>query len=159
ATVVMADAPASAPTRSPAAVFPQVTGADRLVAHGIDGVGVNVALVDTGVDPLPDFAGRLVGGTDLTGEGNPFRDNYGHGTFVAGLIAGNGAAWGGAYVGEAPGAGLVSVKVAGATGVTDVATVVKGMEWVIDHRRSDHIGVLNLSLGAVPMSSTELDPL
>ncbi len=161
-TVVMMGAPApapNAPTRSPAAVFPQVTGADQLVAHGITGSGVNVALVDTGVDSLPDFSGRLVDGTDLSGEGNPFQDSYGHGTFVAGLIAGNGASSSGAYRGEAPSAGLVSVKVAGASGVTDVATVVKGIDWVIAHRQHDNIRVLNLSLGAVPAQSIALDPL
>ncbi len=47
--------------------------------------------MDTGIDNLPDFAARLVGGVDLSGGNNPFEDGYGHGTFVAGLIAGNGA--------------------------------------------------------------------
>ena len=58
---------------------------------------------------------------DLTGGNNPFQDSYGHGTFVAGLIAGNGASSGGQYSGEAPGANLVSIKVAGANGTTDLA--------------------------------------
>ena len=80
---------------------------------------------------LPDFGKRLIGGVDLSGEGNPFQDSYGHGTFVAGLIAGNGASSKGAYKGEAPGANLVSVKVAGASGVTDLATVISGINWVV----------------------------
>ena len=58
---------------------------------GDTGQGVTVAVLDTGIDNLPDFSGRLLGGVDLTGGNNPYQDAYGHGTFVAGLIAGNGA--------------------------------------------------------------------
>jgi serine protease AprX len=150
---------ATAPTRSPAAVFPEQTGATQLAASGITGQGVAVAVLDTGIDPLPDFAGRLIDGVDLSGGGNPFQDDYGHGTFIAGLIAGNGASSGGQYIGEAPGANLVSVKVAGASGTTDMATVILGVGWVVAHQAVDHIGVLNMSLGAVPTSSTVLNPL
>jgi hypothetical protein len=74
----------STPTPSgPAAVFPDVSQASELVAAGTDGRGVNVAVLDTGINNLPDFAGRLVGGVDLSGGSNPFVDSYGHGTFVA----------------------------------------------------------------------------
>jgi serine protease AprX len=145
--------------RAPAAVFPQTTGATQLWANGTNGAGVTVAVLDTGIDRLPDFGKRLVAGVDLSGEGNPFQDSYGHGTFVAGLIAGNGASSKGAYMGEAPGANLVSVKVAGASGVTDLATVISGINWVVAHRAQYGIGVLNISLGAIPTSSTVLNPL
>src|SRR5512135_2821885 len=82
---------------------------------GIPGQGVTVAVLDTGIDNLPDFSGRLAGGVDLTGGNNPFQDGYGHGTFVAGLIAGNGglveravlgrSAWRQAGVGQGGGGG------------------------------------------------------
>ena len=145
--------------RAPAAVFPEDSGASQLWAQGDNGSGVNVAVVDTGIDNLPDFAGRLLPGVDLSGEGNPNLDSYGHGTFVAGLIAGDGASSNGTYSGEAPGAGLVPVKVAGASGQTHMATVISGIGWVISHRQSEHIGVLNLSLGVQPVESTVIDPL
>jgi serine protease AprX len=157
--VALAAAPVPAPTRAPAAVFPQTTGASTLVTQGNAGAGATVAVLDTGIDNLPDFAGRLVDGVDLSGEGNPFQDNYGHGTFVAGLIAGNGASSAGQYVGEAPGAGLVAIKVAGASGLTDMATVINGVGWAVANAAADHIGVLNLSLGVVPLTSTVLNPL
>ena len=145
--------------RSPADVFQAVTGADQLAANGVTGAGVGVAVIDTGISNLPDFAGRLVDGVDFSGENNPFHDSYGHGTFVSGLIAGNGASSGGQYVGEAPGANLISVKVAGASGSTDLASVILGVSWVVDHRVSDHIGVVNMSLGFQPFTSTVINPL
>jgi serine protease AprX len=157
--VEVADATFTDPTRAPAAVFPQTTGASRLWAGGVDGSGVTVAVLDTGITKLPDFGKRLIGGVDLSGEGNPFRDSYGHGTFVSGLIAGDGTSSKGQYTGEAPGANLVSVKVAGATGVTNLATVIAGINWVVNHRDQYGIRVLNLSLGAIPTASTVRNPL
>jgi serine protease AprX len=145
--------------RAPAAVFPQTTGSSSLVATGVDGRGVGVAVLDTGIAKLPDFGNRLVGGVDLSGEGDAFADSYGHGTFVAGLIAGNGASSGGQYTGEAPGANLVSVKVAGASGSTDLATVLNGIDWVVQNRAKYNIRVLNVSLGMAPVLSTVDNPL
>jgi serine protease AprX len=144
--------------RDPSAVFPRTTGATQL-PKGIDGSGVTVAVLDTGISKLPDFGKRLIAGVDLSGEGNAFQDSYGHGTFVAGLIAGDGNSSKGAYKGEAPGANLVSVKVAGATGITDLATVISGINWVVSHQAQYKIGVLNISLGAIPTTSTVLNPL
>ena len=115
-------------------------------------------MLDTGIQALPDFAGRMVDGVDLSGGNNPWQDSYGHGTFVAGLIAGNGAASGGQYTGEAPGAGLVSVKVAGASGQTQLSTVIQGVGWTIANEAKDDIRVLNMSLGYLPVGSTSARP-
>jgi serine protease AprX len=144
---------------APSDVFTQQTGAAQLWAQGDTGAGVNVAVLDTGISALPDFAGRMVDGVDLSGGDNPWVDSFGHGTFVAGLIAGNGASSNGAYTGEAPGAGLVSVKVAGSSGQTDLATVIEGVGWTIVNQSKDDIRVLNMSLGYLPVESTVLDPL
>ena len=158
--VAVASTPlATASARAPAATFPQSTGATDLVASGTNGHGVNVAVLDTGIDRLPDFSGRLVGGVDLSGEGNPFLDSYGHGTFVAGLIAGNGASSGGLYQGEAPGAGLISIKVADHTGATDIAALISGIGWAVANQHLFNISVLNISLGALPVQSTAINPL
>jgi serine protease AprX len=144
---------------TPSDEFLQQTGATQLFAGGDTGQGVTVAVLDTGVDNLPDFAGRLIGGVDLTGANNPFQDDYGHGTFVAGLIAGDGASSGGQYEGEAPGADLVSIKVAGSSGVTDLNKVIMGLQWAVDNRLAYNIRVLNLSLGFQPFESTAANPL
>src|ERR1700729_1365429 len=144
---------------TPSDEFLQQTGATPLAAAGDTGQGVTVAVIDTGIDDLPDFAGRLIGGVDLTGGNNPFQDSFGHGTFVAGGIAGDGAPSGGQYEGEAPGADLVSVKVAGATGQTDLATVIEGVQWAVDNQPAYNIRVLNMSLGFQPFESTVVNPL
>jgi serine protease AprX len=152
--------PALGTSSTPSGSFVQDTGADQLAARGDTGQGATVAVLDTGIDGnLPDFSGRLVGGVDLTGGNSPFSDEYGHGTFVAGLIAGNGASSNGQYPGEAPGANLVSIKVAGATGDTRLSTVIEGIGWAIAHRSMYRINVLNLSLAAVPTGPTFIEPL
>jgi serine protease AprX len=137
----------------------QETGSTRLAAAGDTGQGVTVAVLDTGIDNLPDFSGRLVGGVDLTNGNNPYQDSYGHGTFVAGLIAGNGASSNGQYPGEAPGAKLVSIKVAGADGTTHLGTLISGLQWAVDQQHSYDIKVLNISLGFQPTKSTVNNPL
>jgi serine protease AprX len=151
--------PESTGPHTPSDAFLAQTGATRLASAGDTGQGVTVAVLDTGIDNLPDFSGRLIGGVDLTGGNNPFQDSYGHGTFVAGLIAGNGASSGGRYSGEAPGANLVSIKVAGASGTTDLATLILGLQWAVDHQASDGIKVLNMSLGFQTDMSTVINPL
>src|SRR6266567_2114250 len=117
------------------------------------------AQLASGIDNLPDFAGRLVGGVDLTSGNNPYQDSYGHGTFVAGLIAGNGASSNEQYSGEAPGAKLVSVKVAGADGTTHLGTLISGLQWAVDNRSTYGIKIVNISLGFQTSQSTVNDPV
>jgi serine protease AprX len=138
----------------------------QLRSMGIDGEwspdaghGIAVALVDTGVVDTPDLHGsRLVRGPDFSGEGDGI-DHYGHGTFMAGLIAGDGTASAHSathHYGVAPGATLVSVKVSGRDGSTTVSRVIAGIGWVVTHVDQYHIGVLNLSFGVdAPMPYTE----
>jgi serine protease AprX len=143
----------------PSDAFLPETGSTRLASSGDTGQGVTVAVLDTGIGNLPDFSGRLVGGVDLTNGNNPFQDSYGHGTFVAGLIAGNGASSNGQYSGEAPGAKLVSIKVAGADGTTHLGILISGLQWAVDHKGSYGIKILNISLGFQPSQSTVINPL
>ena len=95
--------------------------------------------------------GALVRGPDFSSEGADRElaglDTFGHGTHLAGLIAGHDPLNG--FQGIAPGARVVSVKVAGADGVTSLAQVLAGMNWVREHRDDPglNIRVLNLSLG------------
>ena len=62
---------------------------------------------------------------------SPYKDSFGHGTFVAGLAASNGASSNGLYKGEAPGANLVAIKVSGANGAVVTSTVIQGVDWAV----------------------------
>src|SRR5205823_9354380 len=101
------------------AIYTDVVKASKTWDQGYSGQGIGVAVIDTGINPVGELAGRFAGGIDLTGEANMV-DSYGHGTFVAGLIAGSGAASNGAVKGVAPNVKLISVKIAGADGSTDL---------------------------------------
>jgi len=151
--------PESTGPHTPSDAFLQETGATQLANNRDTGQGVTVAVLDTGIDNLPDFAGRLIGGVDLTSGNNPYQDSYGHGTFVAGLIAGNGTSSNGQYSGEAPRAKLVSVKVAGADGTTHLGTLISGLQWTVDNKDTYGIKVVNISLGYQPSQSTVNNPL
>ncbi len=127
-------------------------------ARPYKGSGITVALLDTGIRPVPDLAGRILASADFTSEGDGL-DRYGHGTHMAGIIAGNGTSSGGTWTGVAPKANLVSVKVAGADGSTDVSVVIAGLQWIVAHRQTFKIRVLNLSFGTDSKQSYVVDPL
>jgi serine protease AprX len=151
-------------------VYAKATRADFVQRAGHKGLGVTVALVDTGIADLPDLAGRVlpvstgVLGTEtapcvnLSGEAD-CGDSYGHGTFLAGLIAGTGAASNGTYGGIAPQANLVSLKVAGRDGAADVSNVIAAIQWAVSFKDQYGIKVLNLSLGTDSTQSYKVDPL
>ncbi|MBV9293230.1 MAG: S8 family serine peptidase [Frankiales bacterium] len=152
----------------PADVYKNVVHANQLRAAGASGQGVTVALIDTGVTPMADTSSNLV--TVGVGGGNTADcvnfsadgtcdDLYGHGTFLAGLIDGTGAASHGTFTGVAPQAKLVSVKVASADGSADVSTIIAALQWVIAFKDVYGIQVLNLSLGTNGTQSYLLSPL
>jgi len=123
-----------------------------------DGTGVTVALLDTGVSQSGDLGNRVLARVDLTPDHDGF-DRYGHGTHLSGIIAGTGAASGGQWRGVAPGANLVSVKVAGSDGSTDVSVVIAGLQWVVSNRATYNIRILNLAFGTDSKQSYSVDPL
>ena len=128
------------------------------VPEGIDGSGVTVAIIDTGVAHVQDLGARVVARVDFT-PGGGGDDEYGHGTHLAGVIAGDGSASGGKWRGVAPGANLVSVKVAGPDGSTDVSVVIAALQWVVTHRAQYGIKVLNIAFGTDSVQPYALDPL
>jgi serine protease AprX len=123
-----------------------------------DGSGVTVAVLDTGVIASPDLGDRVLARVDFTADHDGL-DRFGHGSHMAGIIAGDGTASAGKWVGVAPGANLVSVKVAGADGSTDVSVVIAGLQWVYASRAQYGIKILNLSFGTDSRQSYLVDPL
>jgi serine protease AprX len=128
------------------------------------GGGIDVALIDSGVTRVRglDQAGKVLYGPDLSNEGGTAGlvnvDTYGHGTHLAGIIAGDD---GDQVLGIAPDSRIVSVKVAGASGATDMAQVIAAIDWVVQHRTDNgmNIRVLNLSLGMPGVTTNVGDPL
>ena len=133
---------------------------------GYTGKGVGVAVIDTGVSPVVGLnaPGKVTYGPDLSLDSqSPSLQNLdenGHGTFMAGLIAGNDGQPGG-YRGVAPDASIVSLKVGVADGGADVSQVIAAIDWVVQHRNDDgmNIRVLNLSYGTNSSQPYQVDPL
>jgi serine protease AprX len=124
---------------------------------GSAGAGVGVALIDTGVDETDQLAGRVVHGPNYS-DGDDGVDDYGHGTFMAGLIAGASGPEG-LHDGVAPGAHVVSLKLAGRDGVTSLAKVLDAIGWVVVNQEEHGIRVLNLSIGVPTDRAPQADPL
>ena len=141
----------------------KVVNAHKLWEGGTTGQGVTVAILDTGIHAShPDLAGRVIHCEDLTAERGTeanCADTYGHGTFMAGLVAGNGASSGGQYQGTAPGANLVAIKAAGYDGASDVSHILAGIQWAVAFKDTYNIRVLNLSLGTDSSQDYRLSPL
>jgi hypothetical protein len=142
--------------------------------NGWTGAGIDVALIDSGVAPVPGIDMKVVNGPDLSFDSQAENltnvDTYGHGTHMAGLIAGRDTAIRPGrededvdkyFEGAAPGARIVSIKVASSDGATDVSQVIAAIDWVVQHRDADglNIRVLNLSFGTDGTQDYQLDPL
>jgi serine protease AprX len=150
-------------------------GASAWWDAGYTGAGIDVAVIDTGVTPVPALStpGKVVYGPDLSldSQSPSLRnlDSYGHGTFMAGLIAGHdpslaspySQASASVYRGVAPDARIVSIKVGAADGEVDVSQVIAAIDWVVQHARDPgfNIRVINLSYGTNSRQPYQDDPL
>ena len=130
------------------------------------GAGVRVAVMDTGVSNTPALnraSGRLIDAVDTSSgtaaTGGVYGDSYGHGTFMANVVAGGPLdATGGRAIGVAPAATVLVVRVATPDGETSLSKVLAGLEWVYDH--PNRVDVLNLSLShRRPQRAYGADPL
>jgi serine protease AprX len=153
----------------------EIIGAENWWNAGYTGAGVDVALIDTGVSPVKGLStrGKIINGPDLSLESQApnltYLDTNGHGTFMAGLIAGRDSdlvkpyadAPASQYRGVAPDARILNVKVATADGGVDVSQVIAAIDWVVQHKDDNgmRIRVLNLSYATSSAQPSALDPL
>ena len=150
----------------------ELTGAHDLWRRGLTGAGVDIALIDSGIVPVPglDDEDRVLHGPDFSLESNlddlRHLDTYGHGTNMAGIIAGRqGPAADAddidAVQGIAPDARLISIKVAEQRGAADVSQIMAAIDWVIANRNRDglDIRVLALAFATDSPQSYVIDPL
>ena len=121
---------------------------------GITGKGVTVAIIDSGVRAdHPDLEGKVIKWVDESGGSDKPYDDIGHGTHVAGIIAGSGRMSKGFYRGGAPGVKLVVIR------VTNPAEVLKAIDWIKKNKDKYNIRVVNMSIGVDPSTSWKDDPL
>jgi serine protease AprX len=130
-------------------------------AFGVDGTGVGVAIIDSGVVNWHDDLGdrTVVHFVDFVNELLLPYDDFGHGTHVAGIIAGNGYDSNGARRGVAPGAHLVVLKVLDDTGNGHISNVIAAIDYAIENRARFNIRIINLSVAAGVHESFLTDPL
>src|SRR3989441_366862 len=141
--------------------YPRVVNADQVWQQGTTGGGVTVAVLDSGVAPDADLvepANRILASVNFADE-RLTSDPGGHGTHIAGIVAGNGSRSGGECGGIAPQANVVDVRVLGSTGSGRISSVIRGIEWVLAHRAAYNIRVINLSFGARADLSYRADPM
>ena len=108
---------------------------------------VGVAVLDTGVSSHPDLREQILVFRDFVNEQTGAYDDSGHGTHVAGCVAGNGRLSRGIYSGMHPGCRLVIGKVLNNRGEGRIDHMIKAMEWILQNSREWNIRIVNISVG------------
>ena len=123
------------------------------------GDGVTVAVIDTGISSHIDFTlpQRIVHFVDLIADGRAPYDDNGHGTAVAGVLAGSGLMSGGKHRGVAPGAKLVAIKAINSSGEGSTLEILQSMQWLYNNHKKYNIKVACMSFGSPPAGKN--DPL
>src|SRR5262252_9571233 len=131
---------------------------------GYDGAGMGIAVLDSGIDTNhiafnnPGNNARVIASQDFTGEGRT-DDPYGHGTHVASLAAGNGRVSSAQYIGIAPNANIINLRVLNSEGVGSTLWLLSALDWVASNRDAYNIRVVNMSLGMAAVDSYLNDPV
>jgi serine protease AprX len=130
---------------------------------GVTGRGIGVAVIDSGISPHKALAGKIVANVSLLADDPRVTDGYGHGTHVAGIVAGLPVAAEGATPafagGIAPGANLVNIRVLSSAGLGYTSDVIAGIDWAIAQRAQYNIRIINLSIGHPIVEPAITDPL
>src|SRR6185369_11715969 len=131
----------------------------------LDGNGIGIAIVDSGIygahvafTDTQTGQSRIVANIDFTGEGRT-DDPYGHGTHVASAAAGNGLISKGEYIGIAPRAKLLNLRVLNSKGIGSVSSVLAAFNWLMTNASTYNVRVVNLSIGVPAITSYKFDPL
>lgn len=122
-------------------------GCSEGIQQSCKGSPITVAVLDTGIYPHPDFLGRIVAFRDFVNQKSMIYDDSGHGTHVAGCIAGNGFSSGGKYKGIAPQSLLCIGKVLDHEGDGSIENMYQGLLWIMQNRLKYRIRILNISVG------------
>lgn len=123
------------------------------------GRGIGVAVIDSGITPHPDLGDRVIISRDFNPTVVGTNDLYGHGTAVAGIIAGDGTASGGQFTGVAPRANLINLRVNDGTGAAPTSAILNAILWAVINKDAYNIRVMNLSLQASVQESYQVSPI
>lgn len=125
----------------------------------LTGKGIGVAVIDSGIAAHADLGDRVVVNKDFNPGVRDASDAYGHGTAVAGIIAGDGTASTGQYIGIAPQATLINLRVNDGSGAAPTSTIMNAILWAVENRAAYNIRILNLSLSASVQESYLTSPI
>lgn len=145
-----------------ATIYPSIVDAVPVWSNPtspLTGRGIGIAVIDSGIANHPDLAGRVVASQDFNPSVPDANDAYGHGTAAAGVLGGNGAASGGKYLGIAPEASLINVRVNDGTGAASTSAIMNALLWAVENRDLYNIRIINLSLQASVQESYRTSPL
>lgn len=117
------------------------------------GKGVRVAVIDSGIARHIDLEGRIIAFKDFVGNKANAYDDNGHGSCVAGIIAGSGRGSRGRIRGTAVKAELIGVKVLDKNGAGDTDNLIKASDWLIENKKRYNIKIINISMGAIDNSN------
>lgn len=132
-------------------------GVRPLWDRGLRGQGIGVAVIDSGVSTDADFSNLVQ--ISFSSNSQTVEDEYGHGTHVAGIIAGNGNDAAGRFSGIAPEVTLISVKASDENGQAFESDTVRALQWVLEHKTQYNIRVINLSINSTDEQSYHTSPL
>lgn len=150
---------------SPEDFILDATQANYVFQYGYDGTGIGIAEIDSGVRTgHPDLVNPMTGASRVVYSesfisGLDASDQYGHGTHVAGLLAGNGRSSGGWMRGIAQNANILNLRVLDANGAGADSGVISAIQRAIQLKSTYNVRVINLSLGRPVFESYALDPL
>lgn len=118
-----------------------------------------IAVVDSGMLWSDDYRDRVIASVNFNASQHVASDKYGHGTFVATTVAGDGMHSKGQFMGIAPRANLVNVRISDDQGVSTESDVVAGLQWILENKDRYHIRVANLSLNSSVAQSYHTSPM
>jgi len=150
-------------TSGVAAMRAQAAGFGRTSAYTLNGANVGIAILDSGMHAghfaFNDGGSRIATNMSFVPGETSTEDNYGHGTHVASIAAGNASRDTGSYRGIAPGAKILNLKVLNSQGKGTTAGLLAALDWIITNRATHNIRVANLSLGVPSIDTWTNDPL
>lgn len=119
------------------------------------GRGVSVAVLDTGIEPHPDFDHRILLFKDFVSRKTVLYDDNGHGTHVTGILGGSGRLSDGICRGLAPGVSLICLKVLDRNGNGNLRQILEALDWILENHEKYRIRIVNISIGTIPDEETE----